>query len=243
MVARRASATGASMLKQLTVIIGLTSSLFAAAADLDLLYINRCVGGCDLTPGPDNAIDRVSSIINQATTIPAFPHGDEAFNATVSCVRTVLARYDVTIVTTDPGAVARREVILGGNSAAVGLPPNTWGVAPWANGTPIDNVIAFAFAADIGSSVDNLCWFAAQQFGTLYGLDHEYYCPDINSYLSGCGTKSFTNFDASCGEFSARACQTSGNPPTQNAAARLAVAPGNSIVIFRDYFEPAGPSP
>ena len=230
------------MARRLAVLLGMTLALPAAGADLDLLYINRCVGGCQLTPGVDNAIDRKSSVISQPSTITAFPHGDAIFNAAVACVRTVLAPYDVTIVTTDPGAVARREVILAGNSSNAGLGSGVWGISPWASGTPLDNVIAFAFAAEIGNSVDNLCWTAAQQFGTLYGLDHEYYCPDINSYLSGCGTKSFTNFAASCGEFSARTCNTNGQPATQNSAARMSVVPGKSVVIFRDNFDP-GPSP
>jgi hypothetical protein len=143
----------------------------------------------------------------------------------------------------EPGeARARREVILAGNSSNAGLGSGVWGISPWASGTPLDNVIAFAFAAEIGNSVDNLCWTAAQQFGTLYGLDHEYYCPDINSYLSGCGTKCFTNFAASCCEFSARTCDTTGQPATQNSAARMSAVPGKSVVIFRDNFDP-GPSP
>ena len=63
------------------------------------------------------------------------------------------------------------------------------------------------------------------------------------AYTTGCGVKRFTSVDASCGEFSSRTCDTSGSPATQNAAAKLSVVPGDSIVIFRGYFEPAGPSP
>lgn len=225
------------------LIAALGLPLVASGADLDLLYINRCVGGYSLTAGFNNAIERKSSIINEDTSIPAFPYDDATFNATVACVRSVLAAYDVRLVTTDPGPVARREVILGGSASTIGAAPGTYGTAPWNDGTPIDNVIAFALAAEIGNSVDKLCWITAQQFGTLYGLDHEFHCPDIMSYQSACGTKTFTNFDAACGEFSSRNCLTSGSPATQNAAARLAVAPGHADVIFRSYLEAAGPSP
>lgn len=231
------------MLKRIAILLCVAAAAPAAAADLDLLYINRCVGNCMLEQGADDAVHRKSSILSGNVTIPAFPHGDAVFNATVSCVRSVLAPYDVTVVTDDPGAVARREVVLGGSSTTIGFPPGVWGVAPWANGTPIGNVIAFAFAAGIGDSVDNLCWTTAQQFGTLYGLDFEYSCPDVMSFLNGCGTKTFTNVDASCGEYSGRNCYTTGSPATQNSAARLAVVPGNVVVIFRNSFEPAGPSP
>ena len=90
-----------------------------AHAALDLLYINRCVGGCALTGGTDDAVMRKSSLLSSSTTVPAFPHGDAAFAATVDCVRSVLAQYDVAVVTSDPGAATRREVILGGSSQNV----------------------------------------------------------------------------------------------------------------------------
>lgn len=231
------------MLKRLLLIAALTQPILAGGADLDLLYINRCAGGCNLTPGFNDAINRTSTIINQPTLIPEFPYGDASFDATVACVRSVVAPYDVTIVTADPGAVARREVILGGNASTIGAQTGTYGTAPWNSGTPIDNVIAFALAAEIGNNVDKLCWVAAQQFGTLYGLDHEYYCSDVMAYTTGCGIKTFTNVDAACGEFSSRACDTPGSPSTQNAAVKLSVAPGRAEIIFRGYFQAPGPSP
>lgn len=215
----------------------------SAATTLDILYINRCSAGCTLTSGADNAINRTTTLVSNQVSLPAFPYGDATFNATVSCVRTLFAPYDVTIVTADPGAVARREVILSGNSSTIGLPSMISSDAPWSNGTPIDNVISFAFAAEIGNDVDRLCWYTAQDFGTLYGLDFEYYCPDIMSTLSGCGVKSFSNFDAQCGVASARTCNVSGFPSTQNSAAKLLAVPGHSDVIFRGFFEGAGPSP
>ena len=164
-------------------------------------------------------------------------------NATVSCVRSLLAPYDVNIVTSDPGAVARREVILSGNSTTIGLPSMVYNDAPSTNGTPVDNVISLAFAAEIGDNVDKLCWYTAQNFGSLYGLDFEYYCPDVMSTLNACGLKTFTNFAAPCGTANARTCNVSGSPATQNSAAKLAVAPGDAVVIFRGFFDPAGPSP
>jgi hypothetical protein len=214
----------------------------AAHAALDILYINRCVGGCVLNPGTDDAINRKSSLLSSQVTMPAFPHSNAVFDATVSCVRSLFASYDVDVVTINPGAVARREVVLSGQGSMVGV-SGTFGVAPWQQGVPINNVIAYAFAADIGANVDQLCWVAAQQFGTLYGLDFEYYCSDEMSYLSGCGTKTFTNFDAQCGTSGARTCQIPGSPSTQNSAARLSIVPGRAEVVFRGLFEAPGPSP
>jgi len=214
------------------------------ARAMDLLYVNRCVGGCALTGGTDDAVMRKSSLLQGSTTVPEFPHGDAAFDATVDCVRSVLAQYDVAVVTSDPGAAVRREVILGGSSQNVIGIAGVWGVAPFFSGVPRDNAIAFAFANDIGANVDALCWIAARGFGALYGLDNNLYCPDVMSDTQGCGTKTFTNFDATCGESATpRTCNIPGSPATQNSALRLAQVPGRADVIFRGLFEAAGPSP
>ena len=116
---------------------------------------------------------------------------------------------------------------------------------PWFfSGVPRDNAIAFAFANDIGANVDALCWIAARGFGALYGLDNNLYCPDVMSDTQGCGTKTFTNFDATCGESATpRTCNIPGSPATQNSALRLGQIPGRADVIFRGLFEAAGPSP
>jgi hypothetical protein len=63
------------------------------------------------------------------------------------------------------------------------------------------------------------------------------------STLNACGLKTFTNFDAPCGTVNARTCNVNGFPATQNSATKLSVVPGDSVVIFRGFFDPAGPSP
>jgi hypothetical protein len=213
----------------------------SALADMDILYINRCVGGCTITPGFDDAINHRSSLVSGTSTIPQFPFADSVFDATVTCIRSVFAPYDVYVTPADPGPVVRRELILAGQPSHIGFPNGVGGVAPWQMGTPINNVIAFAFAASLGADPDLLCWIGAQQIGTLYGLDHAYYCPDVMSYLS-CGLKTFTDFDAQCGESAVRPCDTSPPRATQNSAEILAVNPGRAEVVFRNGFE-AGPSP
>ena len=231
-------------LSAFAVVVATLAATPPARAALDLLYINRCVGGCALTPGTDDAINRKSSLLSGNTTVPAFPHGDAAFDATVDCVRSTLAQYDVAVVTSDPGAVTRREVILGGSSQSVIGIGGVWGVAPFFGGVPRDNAIAFAFANDIGANVDALCWTAAKGFGALYGLDNNLHCPDLMSDTQACGTKTFTDFDAPCGESATpRTCNIPGSPSTQNSAMRLAQVPGHADVIFRGLFEVAGPSP
>ena len=210
-----------------------------------LIYVNRCAGGCTVTPGPDNAIAGTSIIPSVTSNLSAFAHGDAVFSDTVSCLRSLFARYDVEVITVHPGAVARREMMLAGNATQLGLSSGTGGVAP--GGSAADNRIAFAFANDIGADADKLCWIAAAQLGALYGLEAEYYCPDVTSYfygVNGCGLKTFANFDAPCGTFSAKpTCSDTGGQPTQNSAALLTVRAGLSDRVFLSEFEQPRPAP
>ena len=207
-----------------------------------LIYVNRCAAGCTVTPGFDNAIAGKSSIPISTSNLSAFAHGDAVFSDTVICLRSLFARYDVNVITANPGAVARREMMLAGTAAQLGQPAGVPGVAP--SGSSADNRIAFAFANDIGADADKLCWIAASQLAVLYGLEAEYHCPDVTSYLSGCGLKTFADFDAPCGTYSAKAtCSDTGGQPTQNSAALLAARAGLSDRLFLNEFEQARPAP
>ncbi len=178
--------------------------------DSHLIYLNNCKpNGCLLHAGNDNATTHSSSVINAQSTLAAFAFSDETFGRTASCLKGLFAHYDVDVITTDPGASPRRELMLGGQPQNTGLPIGFTGVAPF-TGQPIDNAIAFAFANTIGDNPDALCWAAADQLGHLYGLDNAHYCPDVMGFRGGCGVKAFTNVDAPCGETADRTCASGG---------------------------------
>ncbi|HEY6940800.1 hypothetical protein [Dokdonella sp.] len=215
--------------------------VLAHAVDSHLIYLNTCKPiGCPVQPGPDDAANGASSIPNQPSTVSPFAFSDATFERTAGCLRAVFARYDISITTTDPGALPRREMMIAGESQDVGLPPGTSGVAPF-TGDPIDNAIAYAFATTIGDDPDALCWAAAAQLGHLYGLDNEHYCPDLMSYTGGCGLKAFTDVDAPCGEFSDRTCAS--GAATQNSDATLRLVIGDADRIFLAGFDPDMPAP
>ena len=209
-----------------------------------IIYVNRCIGDCTVTPGLDDAINGKSSIPSQPSTLTEFMQGDAAFNATVACLRGLFASYDVTVTATNPGAVARRELMLAGNASQLSVGA-TLGIAPSSgDGTALDNVIAFTFANDIGADVDTLCWVGAAQIAFVYGLEPEYYCPDITGYATSCGLKSFADHDAPCGTYSAETtCMYSTGAATQNSAQRLAANAGLSDRLLLAEFEPPTPAP
>jgi len=77
----------------------------------------------------------------------------------------------------------------------------------------------FAFSATNSNDVQATCETIAMEVAHAYGLDHEYLCKDVMTYLRGCGKKSFVDADAPCGESKKRTCE--GGAPTQNSYQRL----------------------
>jgi hypothetical protein len=223
-----------------TLVVLLFWPAVSRAVDSHLIYLNNCKpNGCLLHSGSDNAVTHTSSIPDTQSTLTAFAYSDETFGRTASCLRGVFARYDVSITTVEPGILPRREMMIAGQPENVGLQSGIRGVSPF-SGEPIDNAIAFAFANTIGDDPDLLCWTAAMQLGHLYGLDHAHYCPDLMSYLDQCGVKSFTDFDAPCGEFSDRTCAS--GAATQNSDATLRLVIGDVDRIFFASFDPEMPT-
>lgn len=179
-----------------------------------VLFLNRCVGGLSLSPGlEDSSQANVSSILEGPATLPAFPHGDAAWNEVVAHTRELFAPFNVTITDIDPGAAPHDEATVCGTAADAGFAEDYAGVAP-ATCAVIPNAITFTFPAAIGNYPRDIAETIAQEAAHAWGLDHSYKCEDPMTYLFDCGQKSFQNGDYPCGEYEARACSCGGN--TQN---------------------------
>lgn len=204
-------------------------------AAASLIYINRCVGGCVVYPGQDDAVARKSSIVNQASTVGEFTYGDAAFDGVVGCLQSVLSRYNVQLTTVDTGSVPRREILFAGTPQQVGMPGGLGGVAPF-TGQPIENVLVFVFANSLGGDVDLGCAVAANTLVHVYGLDNEYACHDLTSYVN-CGLKSFQDAEEPCGEYAPRQCANGSS--TQNSDAMLrAVIGTDDRLLFSNFDSP-----
>ncbi len=183
---------------------------FGQAPISSILYVNRCTGGCTITPGVNDARADTSSIIKSTVTIAEFAHSDEIFNQTMTCLREVYAPYHVEIVTDNPGDTPHHEAILAGRSSDLGFPDNVGGLAP-ASCTPLDNVISYSFASTIGSDPLDLCWTVAQESAHAFGLpNHVRDCFDPMTYIPGCGQKFFRDEGLQCGDFEADVCRCGG---------------------------------
>ncbi|MBK9036733.1 MAG: hypothetical protein IPL61_36700 [Myxococcales bacterium] len=204
-----------------------------AAAISNILYLNRCVGGCRITKTnfPN------SSSLNNSTWIGGdipvgsqyafseFAHGPTVWAEFVQCMKDIYAPYDVQIVETDPSPAPHHEAIVAGTSEE-GFRTDALGIAELGAGfcAPKDNAISLNFAnshAAVGgiSLAQNLCWTVAQETAHSWGLDHVMECRDSLTYMFGCGPKFFRNVNAPCGTVANRACVCGGN--TQNSHGKI----------------------
>jgi len=178
----------------------------------------------DLTPGEDDAARGVSSVLANAGNKPArtkaWTGGDARWAKLVACVKQQFAPFDVVVTDERPSGDNFLMVVVGGKPTDIGLTKShhVSGLAPF-NGSVIPRSVVFAFAAVSNNDVRAVCETIAMEVAHTYGLDHEYLCKDVMTYLSGCGAKSFVDADAPCGESKKRACED--GAPTQNSYRKL----------------------
>lgn len=199
--------------------LGVLASLGAASASNaeGTLFLDRCSAGCDYTPGFDDAGSNTSSIVSQASSLTAFAHGDESWDAVVQCVRDTFAPFDVGVTDVDPGTAPHFEIAIAGLPTQVGLPNGVTNVAPvtCTGDRVVSDGIGFAFANLLGDVPLEICWNASQAAGSLLGLDVVLLATDVMTYLGGPLPKVFEDQAAACGESQPRACRCGGT--TQNS--------------------------
>jgi hypothetical protein len=187
-----------------------------------VIYLER--RGVELKPGDDYAAGGVSSVLTNAANKPVktkpFSGADAKWKTIVSCVAKQFAPFDVTVTDQRPRDDKFLMVVVGGTPADIGVTDghHVSGLAPF-NGNVIPRAVVFGFAAAVDNDTRAVCETIAMEVAHAYGLDHEYLCKDVMTYLRGCGAKSFVDADARCGESKARNCE--GGATTQNSYRRL----------------------
>jgi hypothetical protein len=193
-----------------------------------VIFLDRCVDGCTISPGSDDSRTSRSSIVSGTTHISEFDLGDQAWDVMVTCVNDVYEPYGVAITDVDPGDAPHFRSLVAGSDSEFGI--DAGGVAPLACGV-IPNAITFVFANSYSSDPIQICAAVAQETAHAFGLEHELLCEDPMTYLTDCPTqKYFQDADAQCGEFSARQCECGGTRQ-------------NSHQYLLDIFGPGAPTP
>jgi hypothetical protein len=186
------------------------------------IYLER--HSIELRPGEDDAAQGFSSILASANAKPtkskAWTGGDAKWKALVACEKKLFEPFDVEVTDVRPHDSDFLMVVVGGTPADVGITGShhVTGLAPF-NGSVIPRAIVFGFSGATNNDVRQTCETIAMEVAHAYGLDHEYLCKDVMTYLTGCGAKSFVDADVPCGEAKKRACEGGGK--TQNSFRRL----------------------
>lgn len=177
----------------------------------------------ELRPGEDDAAAGLSSIAASAKRTPVHTRGwtggDARWKQLVACVAKQFAPFAVDVTDHRPTSDDFIMVAVGGKPSDVGLTDkDIAGLSPF-NGDVMPRSVVFAFSATTANDVQQTCETIAMEVGHSYGLDHEYLCKDVMTYLRGCGAKHFVDATAPCGEAKKRPCETGGT--TQNSYRHL----------------------
>lgn len=186
------------------------------------IYLER--NSITLSPGEDDAAKGISSVLLNAGGKPvrskAWSGGDKKWKSLVACVQTMFSPFDVVVTDQRPTDANFMMAVVGGKPTDLGIKDShhVSGLAPFHGGV-IPRAIVFAFSATSNNDMRATCETLAMEIAHAYGLDHEYLCKDVMTYLHDCGSKSFVDADAPCGESKKRTCE--GGKPTQNSYRRL----------------------
>ncbi|HEU4615886.1 MAG TPA: Ig-like domain-containing protein, partial [Kofleriaceae bacterium] len=213
-----------------------------AVAQSRIIYLNK--NGVTLSPGDNDSRTNKSTIVNQTTSIAAWNVSAANWQSTVDCFRDLFARFDVTVVDSDPGNVPHMEAVFGGSPTQVGLPNNVAGVSPFTlDCSIIENSVVFTFTGAFNFTPREACEIMAQEVAHSYGLDHELLASDPMTYLQYNGNRAFQDQTASCGEDTTRVCGINGSQcrPNQNSVALLRERLGTSDAVAptMDWSSPA----
>ena len=219
----------------------------------NVIYLERCKGGCTIRKGANDARAYTSTIPDgqgefqigefQNAAGDTGPDADTEWNMLVKCVQEVYSPFNVQVTDVKPPAsvVTYHMDIVAGLPSDVNLPNSIGGVSPGGaacNGA--DNWITYSFAnLWNGTPVTRtwtLCGVVAQESAHAFGLDHAWShsdgtssCNDPMTYRNDCGGQQFfRNDQMTCGEYQGRACMCGG---LQNAHQRLinVFGPGTPI--------------
>jgi uncharacterized protein (TIGR03382 family) len=140
-----------------------------------VVFLNRCSSGCQVLIGTTDSRSDHSDIGHG--TLSAYPYGDSRWQQVVSCVKGVMAPFNITVTDQDPGTADHFEVMVAGSPGQLGLSGGVGGIADYACNSPgvcsyVPNALVFDFTDVWGGSVTQDCGTIAQEVAHAWTLDH-----------------------------------------------------------------------
>jgi hypothetical protein len=160
-----------------------------------ILFLNNCKpAGCVVKTGnPDSRVDS-TDIGTGTTTLSAFAGNDTEWQAIVTCVKTTLQPFNVTVTDVDPGTADHFEVMIAGMPQQRGQPCDAngcvLGIADYlCQPSPVNcgaeyypNDLVFAFANVMPADATLWCGTAVQEISHAWTLDHSTLANDPMTY-------------------------------------------------------------
>jgi len=234
---KRALGTAAILL-----LCGRSGAHAATAVDSHTLYFNNCQpNGCTIHVGATNALTDTSDLPSRTSTVAAFNQNATAWASVLSCARSVMSPFNVTITDQRPASGDFFELIVAGSASDIGAPSSTGAVAD-APCTDIGvcnvyqpDAVVFAFANTLGSDPNQICTAALQALAQTWALDHVVDPSDVMTYNDFTGLRTFHDGEA-CGSdcvndlspsvsAPARRRRTRSRPSSRCSARRARAAP------------------
>lgn len=178
-------------------------------------------GDDDADHGSDEAVGSQVSAPghDRVVKLRGFRGTTKDWNMITRCVARLFSPFDVQVTDVEPPAgTSYVMAVVGGRPKDVGHPYRVGGLAPF-NGDLVPGAVVFAFADELRNNTRATCEVIGMEVAHAFGLDHAYVCPDVMTYLQGCGRKTFRDIDAECGEEKPRRCH--GGAATQNSYRHL----------------------
>jgi hypothetical protein len=223
------------------------------------LFLNRCPNGCPVKVGntSDSTTD-VSDIAGANTMLSAFNGGDAKWGQIMSCVKGIMAPFNITVTDVDPGAAPHFEVMIAGTAGQLNSQlanQGILGIADYACQSPgqcfasyFPNGLVFDFADDplFGGDVLEMCGTAAQEIAHAWTLDHATPRSDPMTYNPYTNPLSFQNnvtCGSDCGNYNGcGSCNAFG--VTCSGSTHTCMSSGqstqNEVDIIKALFGPAG---
>jgi len=175
------------------------------------VYLNSCLpSGCTVHQGNTDSRTDYSDI--GSGTMSGYPYGTSKWGQVLSCVKGVMAPFNITVTDVDPGMMDHFEVMVAGSACDIlqgtlgSQCQFVGGIADFAQGGYISNALVFDFTESWGGNVTQDCGTIAQEIAHAWGLDHVIQHSDPMSYNSYQAPLAYQN-NATCGSD----CQLNGS--------------------------------